>query len=150
MPTTGRRSRQLWAVLATLVAATALSACKEVEKPEQDHYQPATLSPLAGDDEHFIVRLTPEGARRIAIRTERVRGTATARVIPYAALLYEKDGATFVYVSSEPRTYRRAQVVVDRIVGARVLMRSGPAVGTFVVTTGAAQVHGAELGYGEY
>jgi hypothetical protein len=31
-----------------------------------------------------------------------------------------------------------------------VLLRSGPAAGTKVVTTGAPQVHGAELEYGEY
>jgi hypothetical protein len=44
----------------------------------------------------------------------------------------------------------RAEIEVDRVAGDRVLLHEGPAVGTKVVTTGAPQVHGAELEYGEY
>ena len=137
--------------MAAMVAAMSLQACtSEVETAEKEHYQPATLSPLKGDDEHFVVTLTQEGAKRIAIKTEPVGGAAGKTVIPYAALLYEKDGATYVYVSPKARTYQRDEVEVDRISGDRVVLRSGPPVGTTVVTTGAAQVHGAELEYGEY
>ena len=44
----------------------------------------------------------------------------------------------------------RAHIEIDRVAGQSVLLREGPAAGTKVVTTGAPQVHGAELEYGEY
>jgi hypothetical protein len=43
-------------------------------------------------------------------------------------------------------TFLRAHVVVDRIEGDLVMLSGGLAPGTEVVTVGAAEVYGAELG----
>jgi len=146
-----RRCRRATASLAVLVAATALSACTEVEPAEKEHYSPATITPVKGDkDGLVIVTLTQEGADRIEIATGEVGRHAGHKAIPYAALLYEKDGSAFVYANPRGLTYVRVHIEIDRVAGDRVLLREGPAVGTNVVTTGAAQVHGAELEYGEY
>jgi hypothetical protein len=147
-----RRPRgRITASLAVLVAATALSGCKEVEPAEKEHYSPASITPIKGNKDGLVsVTLTQEGAARIEIATGQVERRAGQKAIPYAALLYEKDGSAFVYANPRGHTYMRAHIEIDRVARDRVLLREGPAVGTRVVTTGAAQVHGAELEYGEY
>jgi hypothetical protein len=65
--------------------------------------------------------------------------------VPYASLLYGPTGETFVYTQTEPLSYVREDVKVDRIDGDRVVLSVGPARGTEVVTIGVAEVYGAEL-----
>jgi hypothetical protein len=144
------RGRRATALLAVLVAAASLSACTEVTPAEKEHYSPAAVSPVKGEDDLLAVTLTAEGARRIEIATGEVQGRGGHKTIPYTALLYENDGSAFVYTNPHGLTYVRAHVEIDRVAGNRVLLHKGPAVGTRVVTTGAPQVHGAELEYGEY
>jgi multidrug efflux pump subunit AcrA (membrane-fusion protein) len=66
-------------------------------------------------------------------------------VVPYAALIYDPEGKTYVYTSPKPLEYLREEVKVDRIEGDRVLVSRGPPAGTEVVTVGAAEVYGTEL-----
>jgi hypothetical protein len=148
----GRAGRGAAAALAVLAVGASLSACTEVKSADQEHYSPATIAPVKGGEKDLVsVTLTQEGADRIDIATGSVaRGAGGQKVIPYAALLYEKDGSAFVYTNPAGLKFVRAHIEVDRVSGDRVLLREGPAVGTKVVTTGAPQVHGAELEYGEY
>lgn len=152
MVVTLRRSgRRAAAALAVLGTGASLAACTEVKSADKEHYSPASITPVKGEEDLVSVTLTREGADRIDLAT----GTVAARsgggkIIPYAALLYEKDGGAFVYTNPKGLTYVRAHIEVDRVAGNRVLLREGPAVGTRVVTTGAPQVHGAELEFGEY
>jgi len=149
-PQRPRSGRGVTAMLAVLVATASLSACAQVEPAEEEHYSPATITPVKGADDLVSVTLTREGADRIDIATGIVRRQTGHKAIPYAALLYENDGSAFVYTNPRGLTYVRAQIEIDRVAGDRVLLREGPAVGTKVVTAGAPQVHGAELEYGEY
>ena len=137
--------------LAALAAGSSLTGCTEVKSADKEHYSPAKITPVPGGaDDLVAVTLTREGAERIDLATRVVTRGAGGKVIPYAALLYEKDGSAFVYTNPTGLTYVRAHIEVDRVVGDRVLLREGPKVGTRVVTTGAPQVHGAELESGEY
>jgi len=145
-----RAGRRMAAALLTLVAGLSLSACTEVKSADKEHYSPATIAPVKGAKDLLSITLTREGADRIEIATGRVAQRAGRKVIPYAALLYEKDGSAFVYTNPSGLTYVRAHIAVDRVAGDTVLLREGPAAGTRVVTRGAPQVHGAELEYGEY
>ena len=145
-----RSARRPVALLAALVATASLSACTEVKPAEKEHYSPAAISPVEGEDDLVSVTLTEEGARRIEIATGEVQRRGGRKTIPYAALLYENDGSAFVYTNPRGLTYVRAHIEIDRVAGDRVLLAEGPAAGTRVVTTGAPQVHGAELEYGEY
>lgn len=145
-----RPDRRLIAALAAAVAALALSACSEVETAAKEHYSPSSIAPVEGEKDLFSVTLTQEGADRIDIATATVSERAGQLVIPYAALLYEKDGSAFVYTNPSALKYVRAHIEIERVDGDRVVLEEGPAAGTKVVTTGAAQVHGAELEYGEY
>ena len=63
-----------------------------------------------------------------------------------AALIYDKQGKTWVYTAPEPLTFMRTKVVVAEAEGNQVTLSEGPPPGTKIVTQGVTQVYGAELG----
>jgi hypothetical protein len=128
-----------------VIAALPLAGCKELEEESSTGYQPAKLEPIKGNDEFKRVTFTAEGAERIGLQTASVRRTGNHSVVPYAAVIYDSEGKTYVYKSPKPREYVREEVEVDRIGGNRVLLSEGPPAGTEVVTVGAAEVYGTEL-----
>jgi hypothetical protein len=67
------------------------------------------------------------------------------KVVPYGAVYYDAKGAPWVYVNGTPLTYQRQRIGVERIVGDLAVLSEGPAVGTPVVTVGAAMLYGAEI-----
>jgi hypothetical protein len=58
------------------------------------------------------------------------------------------SGQAFVYVVTAPLTYERQPVAVDYVAAELAVLTSGPPAGTLVVTVGADEVLGAELGVG--
>jgi hypothetical protein len=126
------------------LVALALPACSEVEEGSSGGYEPAALEPVAGGD-LTRVTFTAEGARRTDLQTARVRLRGKHTVVPYASLIYDGAGKAYVYTTPRPLTFLRAEVQVGRIERDRVLLVAGPPAGSDVVTTGAAQVYGAEL-----
>jgi hypothetical protein len=127
------------------VAAVAGAGCSEVKSEDAVGYQPASLSPVAGSDGLQQVTFSKEGAERTGLRTAVVGSAGGNAVVPYASLLYGPTGETFVYTQTEPLSFVREDVEVDRIDGSRAVLSAGPAGGTQVVTIGAAEVYGAEL-----
>ena len=69
-------------------------------------------------------------------------------IIPYGAILYDANGDTWVYVTSEPLTYVRERVTVAYIEGDQAVLGDGPPEGSAVVTVGAAELYGTETGVG--
>ncbi len=67
-------------------------------------------------------------------------------VVDHAALIYDSTGGAWVYAVPKSLTYLRAEVTVAAADQGRVFLTAGPVVGTAVVTVGAAQVYGEELG----
>ncbi len=122
-----RPGRHAAAVLAVLAAGGSLSACTEVKSADKEHYSPATIAPVKGGEKDLVsVTLTQEGADRIDLATGSVaRGAGGQKAIPYAALLYEKDGSAFVYTNPKGLMYVRAHIEVDRVAGDRVLLQRG-------------------------
>jgi hypothetical protein len=96
--------------------------------------------------------LTAEAAQRIDLQTAVVRtegeGAAERTIVPYSAIVYETDGATWVYTSTEDLSFVRDRIVVEDIEGDRAVLLEGPAAGTEVVTVGVAELFGAENGIG--
>jgi len=142
MPRPSRRARLACAI--GVVAASPFAGCSEVETESSTGYEPSALEPVKGSPDLQRVSFTAEGARRIGLRTASVRRSAGHRVVPYAALLYDPEGNTYVYTSPRPLVYLRAEVRVARVDGDRVLLSEGPRVGTEIVTVGAAEVYGTE------
>jgi hypothetical protein len=140
-----RPHRLALAGLVLAIAALPLAGCTEVETETATGYEPSTLEPVKGNDDLQRVTFTEEGAKRVDLQTEAVRRSGARKVVPYAALIYDPEGRTYVYTSPKPLEYLRAEVRVDRIEGDRVLVSRGPPAGTRVVTVGAAEVYGTEL-----
>lgn len=68
------------------------------------------------------------------------------KVIPYAAVIYDTEGKTWVYTNPEPLVYVRQAIVIDYIEGSRAVLLEGLESGTAVVVVGAPELLGAELG----
>lgn len=120
------------------LGAAALAGCTEVVSESETGYEPSKLRKTH-------VEFTPEGAKRTGLRTEAVERTGRRVSVPYAALLYDPEGKTYVYTSPKELHYVKAEVRVARVESGRVVLARGPPPGTRVVTTGAAEVYGTEL-----
>jgi hypothetical protein len=74
-------------------------------------------------------------------------GSATPRkVIPYAAVIYDTEGNTWVYTNPEPLVFVRQPIVVDYFAGDSAVLSEGPESGTAVVIVGGSELLGTELG----
>jgi hypothetical protein len=97
---------------------------------------------------HYVL---PEASHNMASST-RVRvelqlegSEDKQKVVPYNALYYDAKGQPWVYVSTQPLTYERQRVTVQRVVGQVAVVSDGPPVGTQVVTVGASLLYGTEI-----
>ena len=128
-----------------LAATLGLAGCAEVPTSSSTTYEPASVQSTAPDEPKTVV-FTDVAAARVGLQTSTVAARGDRLVVDYAALVYDKSGAPWVFTVPAPLTFRRAAVEVHSIEGDEVLLDRGPAPGTEVVTQGAAEVWGAELG----
>ena len=134
-----------------MIVALQLSACAPVS-PLEEEAKPVRLEPIAGTDVNNVI-LTADAAKRLdlqtmAVRQEEIKGTQRI-VIPYAAVLYEANGNTWVYVNVKPLTFVRQAIVIDYIDSDQAILSKGPAADAVVVTVGAAELFGAESEFEE-
>jgi multidrug efflux pump subunit AcrA (membrane-fusion protein) len=95
------------------------------------------------------ITLTPKAAERLGIQIDEVRvDTSGRRIVPYASVLYDLTGKTWVYISADPLTFFRGAVEIDTIKGDNVYLSDGPPTGTKVLAAGVAQVFGTEVKVG--
>jgi hypothetical protein len=108
---------------------------------------PAVVEKTDGGAATRVV-VTAQAAKRLDIRTAKVRsdGDGIHNVIPYAAVLYDPNGATWTYTSPKHLVFTRQDIDVDRIEGSSAYLTKGPEVGTRVVTLGATEIWGVEYG----
>jgi hypothetical protein len=130
-------------VLGLVGLGLTLSACGgSSESPAPP--EPAKVTKLAGGGDQ--ITLTADAAKRIDVKTAAAESDGGNTVIPYAAVLYDPDGAAWTYTSPKPLVFVRADITVDRIDGERAILAKGPAPGTAVVTVGATELWGVEYG----
>lgn len=93
------------------------------------------------------ITLTGRAVQRLELKTDQVKpGAAVAEVLlPYAALLYDASGKTWVYTNPEERVYQRQAVTVAKVEAGVVTATAGPPAGSAIVTVGAAELFGAEF-----
>ena len=151
-----RRSRRRLTIVAFMVAAglTAWAVYEGIAPSTTASAVPADAGPAKvvpiGKTGLNRVVLTQDAAKRLDIRTTpvgrtRVHGVQRS-VIPYSAVLYDKDGATWTYTSPKRLVFTRQDIDVDRIEGSSAFLTKGPSVGTRVVTVGATELWGVEYG----
>ncbi|SRR6266545_1316287 len=132
-------------ILIAILLVLPLSACgarsADIEVPEES---PAKIEHLNGVDPTRVT-LTEEAAKRLDIQTASAQGNA----IPYAAVLYDTQGNTWVYVNPEPLVFVRSPVTVDHIEGGQAFLSKELPSGSVVVTTGAEELYGSETEFEE-
>jgi hypothetical protein len=69
--------------------------------------------------------------------------------VPWASVVTDINGGTWVYKSIAPLTYQRHRVQVRYVVGDDAAIATGPDIGTKVVVDGVAEVFGTEFGVGK-
>lgn len=151
------KSRTRWLAALLVGMALPLSACAQVGSTTAKTEPAATIEKI-GDTGVSRLTLTEKAVERLAIETAAVtdqsvmadKVVTVVKSVPYASLLYQPDGATFVYTNPAPRTYVREAVTVQEIAGDRVVLTTGPAAGVAVVTVGAAELWGTEFKIGKY
>ncbi|MDQ6876920.1 MAG: hypothetical protein M3082_04330 [Candidatus Dormibacteraeota bacterium] len=159
---------RLNALIVGLIAGPLmLTACgpTQAENAPGDTDKPSRVEPIAGTTTSRVI-LSAVAAERLGIQAEPVRAastaspgqaksSATSTVVPAKALVYDKNGGVWVYAAVPgaptnakglPLTYARNSVNVERIDGDIAVLKSGPIVGTQVVTEGAEELLGTEYG----
>jgi hypothetical protein len=143
--TRGRRP----VALVLLAATLGLGGCDRVTGVAGaggEAQPPVVVEQVAGSD---VARLTlsDRAVERLGITTVPVASVGSASLeVPYSAVVYDPDGAAWVYTNPEPRTYVRAAITIASVEGDRVTLSAGPTPGTPVVTVGAPELVGAEAG----
>lgn len=140
-------------LLTVVVGLTGCSSSPEAASTTSPAAEAAAqVEHPAGGSAVSRITLSESAAVRLGITTEAIRATDRSgpgrSTMPYSALLYDGEGRTWVYANPEPLTYERAPIEVVSIADDRVLLARGPAVGTEVVTVGAAELLGEELDVG--
>jgi multidrug efflux pump subunit AcrA (membrane-fusion protein) len=121
--------------------ASTGSAAKPVDAP------PSAQAQAAAVDLYYVLA-NPDGkyrpGQRVSVQVP-LRGEDKSLGVPWAAIVHDIYGGTWLYVQTGERKYARQRVQVDYVVGDWAVLRAGPKAGTKVVTAGAAEVFGAEF-----
>jgi len=129
-----------WIIAALIFAGLLLSACGS-KSVAGEIVQPARLEPIEGTKFSRVI-LTEKAAQRIDIQTAQIQGNT----VPYAAVIYDTEGNTWVYSNPKPLTFVRQPIVIDHIEGDLAVLTQGLDSATIVVTVGVSELYGAETG----
>ena len=146
------RISQRWMVVVPMVVGLQFAACTS-KTAAPGHIKPATVEHIEGQEVSRIT-LTPKAAERLDIKTATVSGLQLTRagerrpVVPYASVLYDAKGVTWVYTSPANLVYVRHRITVDYIEGDQAVLTDGVPAGTKVVTQGGQELFGAEFEIG--
>ena len=111
---------------------------------------PPAANPLTGtvdlvyDLDNRITKYAP--GQKVGV-TVPLKGEAVSLTVRWSAVLHDLYGGTWVYEQSGEHGYNRRRIVVRYVSGDTAALASGPAPGTKVVTSGAAELFGAETGF---
>ncbi len=150
--------RQIFALPVAAMALLGLSGCAKTVETSSAKTEPFTVEKVDGT-ELGRLRLEAKAAERLGLKTEKVVESAGAgagagagtpsSTAPYAAVLYDAQGTTFVYTNPEPLVFARQSVTVEHINDGLAVLSEGPPPGTPVVTVGGAELAGIEFGVGK-
>jgi len=145
----GFEHRNCWVIVALIVALLPLAACGGTSDEAAEGDEPAKVEPVEGTDVSRVI-LTAKAAERLGIRIATVQNGegrhAELTVMPYSALVYDTNGRAWAYTSPEQLTFVRSRLTIERIEEQNIFLLDGPPPGTSVVTVGAAELYGTELG----
>jgi len=142
------------AIAAGLVGTTVLTAgCNKPSVAQAEQIHPASVEKIDGSAISRVT-LVEDAMQRLDIQTGAVteakspRKDATQKAVPYAALIYDSQGNSWVYTNPTARVFVRAPIDVDFIQDDMVYLKDGPEPGTPVATVGVAELYGTEFTVG--
>jgi hypothetical protein len=124
-----------------VLAGFLLSACGGNIPVTGEKVAPSKLEEIEGSDLQRVI-LTEKAAERIGLETVPASGTE----VPYAAVIYDTEGNTWIYTMPEPLTFVRQQIAIDHIEGDTAILSEGLPSDFDVVTVGVAEIYGTETG----
>ena len=130
-----------WIIVTVLFTGLLLSACGAQVPVTGGNEAPSRLEPIEGSDLSRVI-LTEKAAERVGIETV----TASGMEVPYAAVIYDTEGKTWIYTNPAPLTYVRAPIMVEHIEGNTAFLSESLSSEVAVVTVGVAELYGTETG----
>lgn len=130
-----------WVMVTVICAGLLLSACGGQTSVTGEKVAPSKLEPIDGSKLSRVI-LTEKAAERLGIETVMASGGE----VPYAAVIYDTEGKTWVYTNPEPLTYVRALIMIDYIEGDTAFLSESLASELAVVTVGVSELYGTETG----
>lgn len=129
-----------------MVSGMAVAAGEGASPGKKD--RPAKVEAIEGSKVKRIT-VTEKAAKRLDIQTGEVAKDGSGQLsAPYASIVYDISGGTWVYTVPQVLTFVRHSVVVQGIKGEKAFLKEGPVPGTKIVTVGVAELYGAEKGVG--
>jgi len=120
-------------------------------RPASPVAAPPSADPaLASIDLYYSVP-NPDGDLRDGERVEvnlAMKGKDRALVLPYAAVVYDTHGGTWVYEEVDAHVFTRRRIDIAFVDGDQVIATRGPADGARIVVEGVSELFGAEFGIG--
>lgn len=141
-----------WMAAGLIIGGLQLTACQRHQVVHEEAH-PADVQAIEGSNLHRVT-LTEKAIQRIDLTTTEVRvqrvsrSDAPQKVVPYASLIYDAQGQTWIYTSPQPRTFIRHKVDVDYIEGDLAILKDGPPAGTVIALRAVAELYGADFGVG--
>lgn len=130
-----------------MVSGMAVAAGEGASSPGKKD-RPAKVEAIEGSKVKRIT-VTEKAAKRLDIQTGEVAKDGSGQLsAPYASIVYDISGGTWVYTVPQVLTFVRHSVVVQGIKGEKAFLKEGPVPGTKIVTVGVAELYGAEKGVG--
>jgi hypothetical protein len=132
-----------WLVMMLIIAGLQFLACQQKAEEAPAPIVPTTRGQYSGQALHRV-RLTAKRAEELGIKTAPVREEKISgklcKVIPAVAVVQDQQGNVWAFKSPDSLVFIRERISVDNVVGDLAVLSEGPAVGTAVVTAGAAQL----------
>lgn len=119
--------------------------------------EPSAISPLGTVEEasrplsYNLSTGTPGlvGPGRVLVELALSDSGTARKVVPYASVLYDIRGDTWVYTSPEPLAFVRHPIDIDYIDNGWAVLNEGPPAGSAVVAVGVAELYGTEFKIGK-
>src|SRR5688500_18277195 len=124
-------------LMVMMVTALLLVACGPTTTPPTK-MEPAKIEAIEGSDINQDI-LTEKAAERIGLETVPAQGMT----VPYAAVIYDIEGNTWVYTNPAPLTFVRAPIEIDHIEGDQAFLSKELESDDPIVTVGVIEIYGA-------
>jgi membrane fusion protein, heavy metal efflux system len=139
-------------------------------RPARPAAAPPSANPIAGTVDLYFALSNPEGTfvpgQRVGVSiavkepeksivipwvwvTIPLADRKKALTVPWSAVVFDVHGGTWVYEQLGPRTYARQRVQVRYVTGGTAVLDWGPRLTKPVVTVGAQELFGTEVGFGK-